>query len=160
MICYYARLPRSKLRGPGTHPARVRNHERFVPCREAPRSGIRLQCACNRFQKLDTTASGHAATRPHSLTLGPKIKSPFTKGGTRGISFLLSTLLPTPNSLAPSFRHLSTQTLRHSRTSSCTGHCRVAARLRRVPFCSDRTGGEPSASVRFPRGPSRPACAP
>ena len=53
-LCYYARLPRSKLRGPGAHPARVRNHVWFIPYREAPRSGIRLQCACNRFQsRLD-----------------------------------------------------------------------------------------------------------
>ena len=35
-ICYHARSHRSKLRGPGAHPARVRNHERFFPCREAP----------------------------------------------------------------------------------------------------------------------------
>jgi len=29
------------------------------------------------MQKLDTTARGRAATRPHFLTLGPKMKSPF-----------------------------------------------------------------------------------
>ena len=30
----------------------------------------------------------------------------------------------------------------------------------RTRLISDSSGGEPSASVRFPRGPSRPACAP
>jgi len=43
---------RQALREPGAHPARVRNHVWFFPYREAPRSGIRLQCACNRFQMV------------------------------------------------------------------------------------------------------------
>ena len=51
VIRYHARLPRSKLRGPGAHPVRGRNHVWFLPCREAPLCGIRLQCACNRFKK-------------------------------------------------------------------------------------------------------------
>jgi hypothetical protein len=52
IIGYCARLPRYQLRGPGAHPVRVRNHVKFIPGREAPRSGIRLQCACNRFQSM------------------------------------------------------------------------------------------------------------
>ena len=35
--------------GDGGASARVRDHVRFIPYREAPRSGMRLQCACNRF---------------------------------------------------------------------------------------------------------------
>jgi hypothetical protein len=34
----------------GASRARVRNLVRFIPYREAPRSGIRLQGVCNRFQ--------------------------------------------------------------------------------------------------------------
>ena len=58
---------RQALRGPGAHPARVRNHVWFFPYREAPRSGIRLPCACNRFQARGNIPLGKKNPQPQAV---------------------------------------------------------------------------------------------
>ena len=46
----------------------MRNHVRFLPCRDAPRSGIRLQCACNRFQLTLETEIVKEKLKAYGLT--------------------------------------------------------------------------------------------
>lgn len=57
-----ARNARSRPRGPGAQPLGMRNPERFFPCRQAPRSGIRLPCVCNRFR--GSSSAGVHRPRP------------------------------------------------------------------------------------------------